>query len=203
MDNGINALEVYDDGHDADADLFAGGNFGSAGGVGSSYIAQWHGCGTMAYCFGDGALANCPCGNSGAGGHGCENSGSTGGAVLTVNGSHSPDTVKLTSSGELSAVLSIFLQGNASIAPTPFGDGLRCVGGALKRLYSNNAVAGTAFAPHPGDPSITARSAALGDPITPGSTRYYQTYYRDPNLSFCPAPAGDSWNVSNAMRIQW
>ena len=174
-----------------------------AGGFGSSYIAKWNGCGTMAYCFGDGALANCPCGNLGAGGHGCENSAGTGGAVLTVSGSHNPDTVVLTSSGELAAVLSIFLQGNASIAPTPFGDGLRCVGGALKRLYANNAAGGVATAPHHGDPSITARSAALGDPIAPGSTRYYQTYYRDPNLSFCAAPAGNSWNVSSAMRIQW
>jgi hypothetical protein len=203
LDNVIQALEVFDDGLDGDADLFAGGELTAAGGWSSSYIAKWNGCGTSAYCFGDGTLATCPCSNSGAAGHGCENSASTGGAVLSVSGSHSPDTVVLTSSGELAAALSIFLQGNASIAATTFGDGLRCVGGTLKRLYANHASSGIAFAPHAGDPSITARSAALGDPIALGSTRYYQAYYRDANLSFCPAPMGNSWNVSSALRIQW
>jgi hypothetical protein len=53
------------------------------------------------------------------------------------------------------------------------------------------------------DLSITARSAALGDRIVPGATRYYQTYYRDSNLSFCSAPADDSWNVTNGVKITW
>ena len=44
-------------------------------------------------------------------------------------------------------------------------------------------------APQAGDPSVSAQSALLGDPIAPGSSRYCQTYYRDPSLSFCPAPA--------------
>jgi hypothetical protein len=101
-------------------------------------------------------------------------------------------------------VLSIFLQGNSDVLPgVSFGDGLRCAGGALKRLYVKNAVGGVASAPAPGDPSITARSAQLGDTIAPGTTRSYQVYYRDPSLSFCPAPAGNTWNVSSATRILW
>jgi hypothetical protein len=84
-----------------------------------------------------------------------------------------------------------------------FGDGLRCVGGSLKRLYSKPASAGVVYAPHPGDPSITARSAALGDPIPSGGTRYYMTYYRDPSATFCASPPGGTFNASNAISIVW
>ena len=86
-----------------------------------------------------------------------------------------------------------------------FGDGVRCVGGNLKRLYVKNASGGTVSAPGPGDPSITTQSTNLGDPIAPGSgaVRYYQVYYRDPDLTFCPTPPGNSWNVSNGLGITW
>jgi hypothetical protein len=156
------------------------------------------------FCFGNGSLATpCPCGNSGLLGRGCENSASTGGALLTAQGAVGPDTVVLTASNELPHPTSIFLQGaTENLSGIVFGDGVRCVSGTLKRLYTKTAVDGTAVAPVAGDPSITARSAALGDPISPGQTRSYQTYYRDPVLGFCPAP-GDSWNVSNAVRIAW
>jgi Tol biopolymer transport system component len=159
----------------------------------------------IAFCFGDGTQATaCPCSNSGSTWRGCQNSAATGGAVLTNAGVTSPDTLVLVSMAELPSALSIFLQGNADLAPgAVFGDGVRCVGGTLKRLYSKNAVGGVVSAPGPGDPSISARSAALGDPIAPGSTRSYQVYYRDPNLAFCAPPAGDSWNVSSANRVVW
>jgi predicted deacylase len=161
-----------------------------------------------AFCAGDGldpqVTTPCPCANSGAAGHGCDNSIATGGALLSAAGTTSPDTVVLTSSGELPNAFSIFLQGDASV-PTglSFGDGVRCVAGSLKRLYEKNASGGVVSAPASGDPSITARSASLGDPIAPGSTRYYQTYYRDPNLAFCPPSAGDAWNVGSGLKIVW
>jgi hypothetical protein len=163
-----------------------------------------HGCGVTSFCFGDGSAAACPCGNSGLSGHGCNNSASTGGALLAATGTTSPDTLNLVQTSELASVLSIFLQGDVQLGSAVFfGDGLRCVGGVLKRLYAKNASSGTANAPTAGDPSITARSAALGDPIAPGSSRYYQVYYRDPNLTFCPNPPGDSFNVGNALRVVW
>ena len=157
------------------------------------------------YCAGDGTLATaCPCGNAGQPGRGCDNSAATGGALLAVAGSTAPDTLALASSGELSGATSVFLQGDASIASgIAFGDGVRCAGGSLKRLYVKSAVSGSASAPATGDPSISARSSALGDPIAPGSTRFYQVYYRDPNLAFCPAPAGASWNVTNGLIVSW
>jgi Tol biopolymer transport system component len=161
--------------------------------------------GPSAFCLGDGSAGACPCGNNGATGKGCENSAGTGGAQLTATGSASllGDTLVLTSSGELPGVLSIFLQGDASITPVNFGDGLRCTGGILHRLYITNSGSGTVSAPQAGDLSVSAASAALGDTIAAGTTRHYQTYYRDPLLSFCPNPPGDSWNVTSGLSVTW
>jgi hypothetical protein len=157
------------------------------------------------FCFGDGTGAACPCGNSGALGHGCENSASTGGALLSATGqsSLSADTLTLVSSSELPSALSIPSQGTTMINPVFFGDGLRCTGGSLKRLFKINAVGGVVTVPQTGDPSISARSAQLGDVIASGSTRYYYTYYRDPSLAFCASPAGNTWNVTNNLAVVW
>ena len=202
----VYALTAFDDGADGDADLYVGGDFTWAGGPSSWHVAQWHGCGSgpQGYCFGDGSAAACPCANSGLAGRGCENSAATGGALLSSSGTTSPDALVLEQQGELASSLSIFLQGSAELAsPLPFGDGLRCAGGSLKRLYVHNAIGGSVSAPQPGEPSITLRSAQLGDPIAPGSVRHYQVYYRDPDLAFCPGPTGSSFNVGNALRVTW
>ena len=157
------------------------------------------------FCFGDGAVIACPCGNIGFSGHGCDNSRATGGALLLGSGaaSLSGDTLHFTSSDELPTSLSIMLQGDAISVPLNFGDGLRCTAGSLFRLYVKTAIGGVVSMPGAGDPTVSARSAALGDTIPSGSTRYYQVYYRDPNLAFCPPPAGDAFNVSNAVAITW
>ena len=96
------------------------------------------------------------------------------------------------------------MQGTVQVSSgAPFGDGVRCIGGILHPLAVKHAVNGTATYPQAGDLSVSARSAQLGDPIPSGSIRYYQTYYRDPALGFCPSPVGDSWNVTNAIAVQW
>ena len=158
------------------------------------------------FCFGDGTLlTSCPCANDGSPGRGCANSTpGNAGALLVSSGSRSPDTVVLTASDERPSALSIFLQSSVQ-APNGlvFGDGVRCLGGSLKRLYVKSASSGVASAPALGDPSITARSAALGDPIASGATRYYQTYYRDPDPAFCTAPSGNTFNVTNGQSITW
>jgi hypothetical protein len=160
------------------------------------------------FCLGDGSdpavTTLCPCFNLGGPGRGCENSASTGGAQLNASGTTAPDTLVLSVNGELATVLTIFLQGDAiQVGGATFGDGIRCVGGNLKRIGVKNAVGGVANYPEVGDPSISTQSATLGDPIAPGSTRYYQTYYRDPNLGFCAAPTGDAWNSSSGQIINW
>jgi hypothetical protein len=160
---------------------------------------------TLPFCFpASGAIIPCPCGNMGVAGHGCENSASTGGARLITTGLSQlpPDTLVLTQSGELPSSLSIFLQGNVTLAMgVVFGDGVRCVGGSLLRLYVHNAVGGTVFAPNMmlGDPPVSVRSAMLGDPLVPGDIRYYQVYYRDP-ANFCTVA---TFNVGNAMQVAW
>lgn len=175
-------------------------------GVGTNVKAyRTHGLGTSAFCAGDGLGGACPCANSGSVGRGCANSSIAEGARLVSSGtaSLSNDTLVLNSTGELSSALSIFLQGTTSIAPVVFGDGLRCVGGTLKRLYTKNAAHGVASAPAAGDPSVSARSAALNDPLAAGSLRCLQTYYRDPNASYCPAPSGSTFNVSSGLLVTW
>ena len=160
-----------------------------------------------ASCFGDGTTSTaCPCANTGTVGRGCDNSALTGGARLDGAGDPASDSLVLISSGELPTVLTIFLQGNVLNANgVVFGDGVRCAGGSLKRLFAKNASGGTAHAPATGDPTITVQSTNLGDPIFPlsGQVRYYQAYYRDPSLSFCPAPSGNTFNVSSMITITW
>jgi hypothetical protein len=159
----------------------------------------------LALCFGDGTQAlACPCANSGLTGHGCDNSIASGGAVLSASGLTSADNVVLSASGELPSSLSVFLQGNQFLsAPLSFGDGLRCAGGVLKRLYIKNASGGAVSAPAAGELSVSAQSALLGDAIAPGTSRWYQVYYRDPSLAFCPNPPGNSWNVSSGLAVSW
>ncbi|MFN0008647.1 MAG: right-handed parallel beta-helix repeat-containing protein [Planctomycetota bacterium] len=159
------------------------------------------------FCFGDGTLATpCPCGNNGLAGHGCLNSDffSTGG-VAWATGATNPDTVAIAGAELRVGIACIVLQGSASIpAGTPYGDGVRCVGGTSRRLYTKSTDAnGAVLAPELGDPSITARSAAVGDPIAPGSLRHYQIWYRDAKPSFCAPPVGDAWNVSSGVTVSW
>jgi hypothetical protein len=194
----VSALRVHS--------INAGGLFNLAGALPARDFGVWGACTwpVSEFCFGDGTVAACPCSNQGAIDHGCENSLATGGSHLSASGSTSPDTVVLHSTGELPTPLSIVLQGDSLISATvAFGDGLRCAGGNLKRLYIKSAVNGQVSVPTGSDPSITVRSGALGDPLPPGATRYYQVYYRDPNSSFCPAPAGSTFNVTNGIRIVW
>ncbi len=159
------------------------------------------------FCAGDGTLATaCPCANSGAAGRGCENSIATGGAWLSSTGlaSLAADGVCLQSAGELPSAPTVFLQGSSSSnAGIVFGDGIRCVSGALKRIGIHAASGGSVSYPVAGDTSISARSAILGDLILSGQARYYQAYYRDPNPAFCPNPPGNGWNVSSGQIVTW
>ncbi len=156
-------------------------------------------------CAGDGSLPTaCPCANDGVLGHGCANSAVTAGAVLEAEGDTGLDAVTLVARDLLPNTLAIVLQGD-SLDPSGivFGDGVRCVAGALRRLYARHALFGLVSVPGPEDPGLRARAQALGDPLPPGSLRGYQVYYRDPSTGFCSAPAGNTWNISNAVSVQW
>jgi hypothetical protein len=199
----VNALQTLP--HATSPTLFVGGTFTRAGSTASSYVAEWKGCSTSVqpFCFGDGSIGACPC-NIGRPEHGCANSAHPSGALLTASGTIRPDNVVLHVEREPATALNIVFQGDhAAAAGMLFGDGLLCTAGTLRRLYIETAANGSASAPAPGEDSITVRSAELGDPLAPGSTRYYQAIYRDGKANFCPPPYGSSWNVSNGVVIPW
>jgi outer membrane protein assembly factor BamB len=148
----------------------------------------------------------CPCGNHGADDHGCANSQPNSlGAILVGAGTTSPDTVVLTAAGMLPSTLHVYFQGDPLLQGHAYGDGMLCAGGHFVRLAKKHAVEGASTFPDAsaGDPTITARCAALGFPILPGSTHVYQIEYRDPNPSFCPAPNGSTFNATNGVVINW
>jgi hypothetical protein len=158
----------------------------------------------QSFCAGDGTLpTTCPCSNVGLAGHGCDNSAGTGGALLDITGSTVPDTIVLASTGELPSSTSFFVQGSAASANgVVYGAGVLCIGGSLKRIAVKNAVNGQALYPDLFEPSITARSAELGDPIQHGTSRYYQVCYSELVTGFCGS-AAIRFNSSNAMRVDW
>jgi hypothetical protein len=200
----VYALQSFDDGQGGGPALYAGGDFSQVGGnLSSPSVSRWYGNCAHAIdsmCFGDGTFAECPCANYGALGSGCRNSASIGGALLSHSGTTVPDTLQLITSSEPTTSTSVFLQSDALRSVQRFlGDGILCLGGQIRRMYVNSAAAGTAQAPQIGDPSITQRSASLGDPIIPGSVRFYQVWYRD-NGAFCPPAA---YNISNGLRVAW
>jgi Tol biopolymer transport system component len=155
---------------------------------------------------GTAGVITCPCGNPPSGpSRGCNNSSATGGASLSVAGAAyvSEDSLVFTTSGEKPTALSVFSQGSAVLStPLAFGQGVRCVGVNLKRLYITAAAGGVASAPSPWDPDVHTRSAMLGDPIAAGSARYYYVYYRDPVvLGGCPSTS--TFNTTQSARIDW
>jgi hypothetical protein len=155
----------------------------------------------LLHCQADGSgPALCPCNNFGTSERGCASSASIGGG-LVWHGTVHPDTLVLEATGLVSNTLSLLFQGSASISPIVFGDGVRCVGGSLKRLYAKLSDGGGFVQyPGPGDLSLSARSAYVGDPLALGATRWYQVYYRDPNVTYC-GPA--LFNASSGLMIPW
>ena len=82
--------------------------------------------------------------------------------------------------------------------------GVRCTSGTLKRLYTKIAAGGSITAPDfgAGDPQVSVRSAALGDAILSGQSRWYLVYYRDPNvLGGCPASS--TFNATQTGLVTW
>jgi Tol biopolymer transport system component len=160
---------------------------GDNNGVGDDFIHDRRAAGFASLC--DPGLNNviaCPCGNSPSGaGRGCDNSSFTGGAVLSASGIAylSTDSLAFTTNDEKASATSVLLQGDALVSTgLVFGQGVRCVGGQLRRMYVKIAANGSVTAPDlgAGDPTVSARSAQLGAPIQPGQPYYYLVYYRDP-----------------------
>ncbi|MCP3917522.1 MAG: hypothetical protein GY711_18415 [bacterium] len=148
---------------------------------------------STSFCFCVAALA--PCGNDYAAG-GCENA--TGvGAILTATGTGSvvADDLLLGVTQATPANFGLIFMGPSMIAPTPMGNGLRCVGGGLHRYippFITDAAGAATVGPMVG--------LSLGLPpagnIVALSTWSFQAWYRDPG-----GPCGATSNVTNAVSV--
>ena len=159
------------------------------------------------YCSpGAGGTIACPCANApAAAGKGCNNSDNTGGATIAATGSASvgSDSLVFSTTGQKASATTVLLQGTAqNTTGLVFGQGVRCVAGALKRLYVKAASGGSITAPAGADPAVSARSAALGDVLVAGSQREYMAYYRDP-IVLGGCPGSNTWNGTNAGQLYW
>jgi hypothetical protein len=153
---------------------------------------------TTTFCAGD-VAGSCPslCGLNGGPGRGCPNSANPLGAGLSASGvaSVSPglDTLVLTASDITGPAM--FLQGTTTGNNVGFNDGTLCLLGGIVRLGVGFPSAGVAsFPTGPGSPIHI-----IGGPFAAGSTRYYQSWYRD-TAPFCTAA---THNLTSALALTW
>jgi len=157
---------------------------------------------------GTAGIVACPCQNPPASlDRGCDNSAATGGASMSASGGAflSSDTLIFTSSGEPSTAASLLFQGTiSSVTGATYGQGVRCAGGALRRLYSKAAAAGETRMPDRigGDRSVSAQSAAKGEVIQSGQSRWYFVAYRDP-VVLGGWSAASTFNATQVGRVDW
>jgi hypothetical protein len=196
------ALATYDFGEGQD--LYMAGYLSLLGGQPSHNLARFRGTAGLIsrVCGGDGSLSKCPCNTRGAEGRGCPNSAESDGALLRASGTAASDTLRFHAGGLPASAATLLFQGSAYDYTSSFlGDGVRCTTGNVLRLFAEQASQGASVVPGPGDPTVRARAAELGDLLTAGSVRYYQLWYRDADPDFC-ASGGPS-NVTNGLRVVW
>jgi hypothetical protein len=154
------------------------------------------------FCFGDpGAGTPCPCSNDNDGsvpGSGCANGAFASGAQLVGSGvaSLTADTLILATTGLEPSNSGLYFQANNDLSPgNTWGDGLQCAGGQLKRL-------GVRFSDATGYSDTSGYSLPISmkaGNVSPGDTKYYQCWYRNPNGS----PCGIDFNASNGYAVTW
>ncbi len=167
---------------------------------GLRFVPNTTDCGVGApFCFGDGSGTGCPCGNASTTGsqQGCVTSVGVG-AELRASGNPSiaMDTLLLEAWNLPPNAPVLFFQGTSRVNAgngVVFGDGLRCTGGTLKRLGTQQALNGIAMHPGAGDLSISQSGA------TTVGTYDYQTWFRDPTL-FCTSA---TYNLTNGLEVLW
>lgn len=149
--------------------------------------------GYASLCFGDGSGAPCPCGNPGGPGEGCAHSGGHGASLAASGGVDvATDDLAIGLSGGPGNVPALLFAGTQAVqggVGVPFGDGLRCAGGAVRRL-------GVHFLDAAGAASWGPGLGAAGGWL-PGESRVFQVWYRDP----VGAPCGASFNTSQAVAV--
>jgi hypothetical protein len=138
--------------------------------------------------------AACPCANNGASGEGCLNSLGIGGKLIaTGQASLSSDTLELSGS-RMPNSSALYFQGTSQTGGTAFGDGKRCVAGAVHRLGIKTNASGASQYPGATDLPISIQGAV----VAPG-TRDYQIWYRNA-AAFCTP---NTFNLTNGWAIVW
>jgi hypothetical protein len=170
-------------------------------------------------CFpGTGGVINCPCGQPANPTGGCANFGATATSGARLNASGNPslaaDTLLLVTSNHRTApaagILNVFFTSTGTTLPNGVanGAGVRCYNQVLKRLYTGQTsppASGSLTKPGMGDPTVSARSAALSSPISAGQTRHYFNLYRDASAT-APSACNNTLsnvNVTNAGSVLW
>jgi hypothetical protein len=153
---------------------------------------------SVAYCFGDGSGAACPCGNNSIQGNGCGSSVSPNGAHLGSSGvaSVSADSFVLQGSSmpDSSALYFQGTQRTAAGVGAVFGDGLRCASGSVIRIGVKFNASGGSFYPGAGDTPVSVKGADAA-----GDLRDYQVWYRNAAAFCTPSP----FNLTNGLEVTW
>lgn len=193
--NGGALADWYGFSLDLDGTTFIGGAPGDAtlGGDAGTAFVQVFGERFPTVCYGDGSLTSCPCANESTFGNreGCKNSQGLG-AVLAASGSASVATDDLVFAVDQArgSQPGIFIQGTTLIV-APFKDGILCMGNPTERLE-------VIFLSATGT-GVSVESVVSNGNVSPGQTRYYQFWYRDPQLS----PCGTGSNFTNGVTVDW
>jgi hypothetical protein len=105
--------------------------------------------------------------------------------TLLLRGADMPDSFAL------------YFQGTGTVNGTAgqaFGDGLRCVGGAVVRLGTRLNVGNQSQYPGAGGVAVSVRGA-----VTAPGQRFYQVWFRNA-ASFCTP---STFNLTNGLSVVW
>lgn len=148
-----------------------------------------------AYCFGDGSGPSCPCGADGYLGEGCASSVGRGGYLLGAgNASLANDELRLQALRLPAATPVVLFQGSTPTSRV-FGEGILCAHPSFRYDVQFSSSVGTAAGGFTG----AAVFEGLGQHASPGSTLYYQCWYRDA-ASACGL---GGFNLTNGWAVTW
>ena len=141
------------------------------------------------FCFGGGGA--CPCGNDAGPAEGCRHSQGQGAVVFTSgSASITADDLGFDASQLPTGKPCLLFSGDLQVNLL-FGDGIRCVGGDIKRL-------GVRISNGSGLASWAPSLQSVGG-WGNGDTRYFQVWFRDP----VGGPCASGFNVSSAVQVDF